>query len=55
MLPLSIRVAEDHGRQKAHYLDYMNHVCLFNARGKRRFVTPYSGQYPRNKMFLENY
>lgn len=34
MLPLSVRVAEDHGRQKAQYLD--NWGMSMHNRGKRR-------------------
>lgn len=34
ILPLNVRVAEDHGRQKAQYLD--NWSMPMHARGKRR-------------------
>lgn len=33
MLPLSVRVAEDHGRQKAQYIENMNQFVY--PRGKR--------------------
>lgn len=37
MLPLSVRVAEDHGRQKAQYLEAWNPLVGGpGARGKRR-------------------
>lgn len=52
MFPLSIRVAEDHGRQKAHYLEYVNHACLFNNRGKRRFLSSPLKDYQKHKLFL---
>lgn len=34
MLPLSVRVAEDHGRQKAQYIENFNQNFMF-SRGKR--------------------
>lgn len=34
MLPLSVRVAEDHGRQKAQYIENMNQSFMYH-RGKR--------------------
>lgn len=38
LLPLSIRVAEDHGKQKAHYLEHANYMCPFSNGGFSRSV-----------------
>lgn len=35
MLPLSVRVAEDHGRQKAQYIENLNQSFMYHNRGKR--------------------
>lgn len=36
MLPLSIRVAEDHGKQKAHFLEHVNYGCTLTGGGYNR-------------------
>ncbi|KAF5286579.1 hypothetical protein FQA39_LY16262 [Lamprigera yunnana] len=36
LLPLNIRVAEDHGKQKAHYLEHINYGCPFGGGGFSR-------------------
>ncbi|KAB0791169.1 hypothetical protein PPYR_02969 [Photinus pyralis] len=53
MLPLSIRVAEDHGKQKAHFLEHVNYGCTMTGGGKRRLESYDSDQY--DNWLLENY
>ncbi|KAK5638173.1 hypothetical protein RI129_012468 [Pyrocoelia pectoralis] len=55
LLPLSIRVAEDHGKQKAHFLEHMTYGCPFSNGGKRRFQSPDNIQYDKSQWSLENY
>lgn len=69
MHPLSVRVAEDHGRQKAQFIEQFanSHVHMCCNRGKRRYedtLPPWlrgtygnqteDPQHCRNKMFLKN-